>query len=171
MSREAGDSDADVVLGYVSGVHGVHGRVKVFSYTEPREAIFAYQPWRVGDSAEPMEIIEGRRHGKTLLAVLPGVENPEQARRLVGSEIRVRREQLPDPGEQSYYWADLLGLEVRTTGGEALGRIERMMETGANDVMVVSGDRERLVPFVPGRYVRRVDLEEGFLEVDWDPDF
>jgi 16S rRNA processing protein RimM len=171
MSRDARDADAEVVLGYVAGVHGVRGRVKVFSYTEPREAIFQYQPWRLGDATEPVEVIDGRRHGKALLAALPGVDSPERARSLVGSEIRVRREQLPDPGEQQYYWADLLGLEVRTPDGESLGRIERMMETGANDVMVVTGDRERLVPFVLGRYVRQVNLEDGFLEVDWDPEF
>ncbi len=58
-----------------------------------------------------------------------------------------------------------------TLGGQRLGRVERLLETGANDVLVVRGERERLIPFVPGAQVRRVDLEAGVVEVDWDPEF
>jgi len=95
----------------------------------------------------------------------------EQAATLVGSQIFVSRDQLPATAEDEYYWSDLEGLEVKTTSGELLGRVEKLMETGANDVLVIRGNREHLVPFVPGQYVKHVDLEGGMIEVDWDPEF
>jgi 16S rRNA processing protein RimM len=135
------------------------------------EAIFDYQPWMLEKDNKPVDIVDGRKQGKGLAALLPGCEDREQAARLVGQKIFCRRDQLPATDEDEYYWSDLEGLEVQTITGQRLGRIEKMMETGANDVMVIRGDRERLVPFVQGQYVTRVDLEEGLIEVDWDPEF
>ena len=135
------------------------------------EAIFDYQPWLLEKDEKPVNIVDGRKQGKGLAALLPGYRDRDQAAGLVGQKIFCRRDQLPATDEGEYYWSDLEGLEVKTTRGELLGRVERMMETGANDVMVVRGDRERLVPFVQGQYVTRVDLEEGLIEVDWDPEF
>jgi len=160
-----------VALGYISAVHGIKGWVKVHSWTRPMEAILAYQPWLLGEQQSSVEIIDGRKQGKSLVALLPGHEDREQATSLVGQQIFVGREQLPPAAEGEYYWSDLEGLEVHTTSGEVLGRIERLMETGANDVLVIRGDREHLIPFVQGQYVVRVDLEAGLVEVDWDPEF
>ena len=81
------------------------------------------------------------------------------------------REQLPETGAGQYYWTDLVGLRVRLEDGRELGTVERLLATGANDVLVVKGERERLVPFVTGQYVKQVDLESGVIVVDWDPDF
>jgi len=160
-----------VALGYVSAVHGVKGWVKVHSWTRPMEAILQYQPWLLGESNKPVSIVDGRLQGKGLAVLLPGFEDREQAATLVGSQIFVRRGQLPVAAKGEYYWSDLEGLEVKTTDGVLLGRVVRLMETGANDVLVVRGNREHLVPFVQGQYVTRVDLESGEIEVDWDPDF
>lgn len=163
----------DVLLGYVSGVHGLKGWVKVFSYTDPREAILTYQPWRIappGEAGKAVRIERGQPHGKTVIAALPGIDTPERARRLVGREIRVARELLPATGTGTWYWNDLLGLAVVNLEGTPLGRVEKMIETGANDVMVLGGERERLVPFVNGQVVRAVDLEHGVIRVDWHPD-
>jgi 16S rRNA processing protein RimM len=160
-----------VALGYVSAVHGVKGWVKVHSWTRPMEAILQYQPWLLGESKKPVSIVDGRLQGKGLAVLLPGFEDREQAATLVGSQIFVRRGQLPVAAKGEYYWSDLEGLEVKTTEGVLLGRVVRLMETGANDVLVVQGNREHLVPFVQGQYVTRVDLESGEIEVDWDPDF
>lgn len=160
-----------VPLGYVSGVYGLQGWVKVHSWTSPRDAILDYRPWLLGENREAIDIVDGRVQGKTIIAELPGITDPEQARTLVGQEIAVPREQLPEPPEQSWYWADLVGLDVMGTDGTRLGRVERMLETGANDVMVVVGDREMLVPFVPGVYVIEVDLEAGTVVVDWQQDY
>ena len=135
------------------------------------EAILQYQPWLLGENKKPVRIADGRLQGKGLAVLLPGFEDREQAATLVGLQIFVRREQLPATAKDEYYWSDLEGLEVRTTAGVVLGRVMRLMETGANDVLVVRGNREHLVPFVQGQYVTRVDLEAGEIEVDWDPEF
>ena len=135
------------------------------------EAIFEYQPWLLGEDKKPVKIVDGRKQGKGIAAVLPGFENREQAATLVGTQIFVRREQLPATEKDEYYWSDLEGLEVKTTKGELLGRVDRLIETGANDVLVIRGNREHLVPFIQGQYVTRVDLEDGMIEVDWDPEF
>jgi len=160
-----------VSLGHVSGVHGVRGWVKIHSLTEPREAIFEYQPWLLGDAHEAVRISEGIKHGNRLIAHIEGVDDREAAEELVNRSIAVRREQLPQAEAGEYYWTDLVGLEVRLQDGRVLGTVDRLVATGANDVLVVAGDRERLVPFVTGQYVKSVDLEHGVIVVDWDPDF
>lgn len=171
MSVQDSRQDPIVPLGYISGVHGIQGWVKVHSWTDPREAILDYQPWLVGEERTPVRIRAGRRSGKTVIVALPDVDDREKALDLVRKEIAVRRSQLPGLPKGEFYWTDLEGLLVVTTGGLELGRIARMMETGAHDVMVVEGEGQMLIPFVPGRYVKRVDLETGCVEVDWDPDF
>ena len=160
-----------VALGYISAVHGIKGWVKVHSWTRPMEAILEYQPWLLGEDRKPVKLVDGRKQGKGMAALLPGYNDREQAAALVGQQIFVGRDQMPPTEEDEYYWSDLEGLEVHTTNGELLGRVDRMMETGANDVLVVRGDRERLVPFIQGQYVMSVDLEAGLMVVDWDPDF
>jgi len=164
-------AQTEIALGYISAVHGIKGWVKVNSWTRPMEAILQYQPWLLGEDRKPVKIVDGRKQGKGLAALLPGYDDREQAITLVGQQIFVGRDQLSPTKEGEYYWSDLEGLEVKTTNGELLGRVERLMETGANDVLVIRGNREHLVPFIQGQYVTRVDLEDGTIEVDWDPEF
>ena len=164
-------AQTEIALGYISAVHGIKGWVKVNSWTRPMEAILQYQPWLLGEDRKPVTIVDGRKQGKGIAALLPGFEDREQAVSLVGLQIFVGRDQLPETDEDEYYWSDLEGLEVKTTNGELLGRVERLIETGANDVLVIRGNREHLVPFIQGQYVTRVDLEDGTIEVDWDPEF
>jgi 16S rRNA processing protein RimM len=164
-----------VLVGRIVGLYGVQGWLKIESWTEPRIRIFDYQPWLL--SAAPgveseVKGVTGRPQGKGLIAFLPDVTDRDQAAALIGSDIYVAREQLPRPGKDEYYWVDLEGLEVVTTEGVALGRVSHLFATGANDVVVVrDGERERLVPFVQGSYVRSVDLSGGRMVVDWDPEF
>jgi 16S rRNA processing protein RimM len=160
-----------MALGYISAVHGIKGWVKVHSWTRPLEAILEYQPWLLGEDKTPVTIVDGRKQGKGLAALLPGFQDREQAVTLVGTQIFVRRDQLPATEADEYYWSDLEGLDVHTTEGQVLGRVEKLMETGANDVLVIRGNREHLIPFIQGQYVKRVDLEAGLIEVDWDPEF
>jgi len=159
-----------VPLGYIAGVHGIKGWVKVHSWTQPKEAILDYRPWLVGEDRVPVEILDGRPQGKTLVARLPDVDDPDRARQWVGRTIAVQRAALPDPPRDTYYWTDLEGLAVRNLDGIDLGRVASLIETGAHDVLVVQGERERLIPFVPGRTVSRVALDECLIEVDWDPE-
>jgi len=99
-----------------------------------------------------------------------GVEDRDAAALLTHSEIQVQRDQLPDP-DDGFYWADLIGLEVVTKESVRLGSVDSLMETGANDVLVVKGDRERLVPWIEGEVIVKVDLENRIITVDWDPEF
>lgn len=171
MSGESGQERKIVQIGHISGAQGIKGWVRLHSLTEPRESIFEYQPWLLGESREETRIQQGKKHGKHLIALLEGVDNRDQAESLVGRSIAVYRDQFPELPETEYYWTDLVGLAVQLADGSKLGTIERLLATGANDVMVVQGDRERLIPFVRGQYVTRVDLDEGVVVVDWDPDF
>ena len=160
-------------VGEISGVFGIKGWVKVFSYTEPRENILSYSPWqlRKGDQHKVLQVIDGQRQGKNVVVHLEGVDDRDMAAGLTGWKIFVDRSQLPETDEDEYYWADLCGLKVITLDNIELGVVDHLLETGANDVLVVIGERERLIPFVLGQTVIKVDLDSGHLIVDWDPDF
>jgi len=162
-----------VVLGRINGLYGVQGWVKVFSHTEPRENILAYKTWYLKQGADwqPCKLLAGRRQGKTIVAHLQGVADRDQAAALIDTEIAVRRDQLPPPQAGEYYWTDLEGLGVRNLEGVDLGTVSHLFSTGANDVMVVKGERERMIPFVQGDYVQAVDLQAGEITVDWDSEF
>ena len=107
----------------------------------------------------------------SVAAWLEGCEDRDRAQALAGATVAVRRAELPDPGEGEHYWADLIGLTVVSAAGQELGRVAGLMATGANDVLVVQGERERLIPFLPGSVVQEVDLAARRVRVDWDPDF
>ena len=162
-----------VILGKVGAVFGVRGWVKLWSYTDPPENLLQYREVELGRGGDwsAVELAEGRTHGEGLVGRFAGIEDRDAAAALVCAELGVAREALPATDEGEFYWTDLVGLEVVTRDGVSLGRVSGMMATGANDVMVVAGDRERLLPFLPGRCVDEVDLAGGRIVVDWDPDF
>lgn len=160
-----------VLLGHIAGAHGIKGWCRIHSDTEPREAIFDYQPWLIGDDEKPMQVLLGRKQGKHLVAELEGISDRDTAESLAGRKIAVYRDQLPDLPDSHYYWTDLIGSSVYNQDGLDLGSIREMIATGANDVMLVQGERERLIPFIQGEYVRQVDLVARRIIVNWDPDF
>jgi 16S rRNA processing protein RimM len=163
-----------IVVGRISGLYGVRGWVKVFSHTQPRDNILSYATWYLNKAGAWVanELETGRTQGKGIVAKLKGCEDRDAAAALMGSEIAIRREQLPKAAPGEYYWADLTGLEVENLEGVGLGVVDHLLETGANDVLVVVQDGvERLIPFVQGQFVKNVDLAEGLITVDWDPDF
>ena len=162
-----------VCVGKVSGIFGVRGWIKVYSYTETRENILTYSPWTLtkGKESKEVEVIDGRRHGKTVVARLEGINDRDDAAELNGWEIFIHADQLPKAKQGEYYWADLIGLQVKTVEGIDLGIVQQMLETGANDVVVVLGERERLIPFLQGQTIIKIDLLAGEMLVDWDADF
>lgn len=163
-----------VILGKVSGVFGVRGWVKVHAYTEPRVAILEFAPWflQQGEGWRAVRLRDGRPHGKGVVASLEGIADRDSAAALVGAEIAIERGQLPPPNPGEYYWTDLIGLRVIGPGGVELGVVDHLLETGANDVLVVrAAEGERLIPFVLGPIVEAVDLAAGIIRVDWDPEF
>ncbi|MCG5541136.1 MULTISPECIES: ribosome maturation factor RimM [unclassified Halorhodospira] len=162
-----------VVVGQIVGLFGVAGWVKVYSYTQPKTNLFTYADWELAtaDGWWAVRLEAGQEQGKGLIARVAGIDDRDEARQWVGSDIAVARELLPEPDPGEYYWVDLQGLAVRTVDGVELGAVSHLFETGANDVMVVRGERERLIPFTLDHVVQRVDQQEGVIEVDWDPEF
>jgi len=171
MPANPGKKRETVLLGRISGPHGIKGWTRIRSDTEPKDAIFEYQPWLIGEEQRPTQVVQGKWQGKHLVAALQGVSDRDAAESLAGKNIRVYRDQLPDLPDTQYYWTDLIGLTVFNQDGLELGTISEMIATGANDVMRVQGDRERLIPFIRNAYVAQVDLQARRVTVNWDPDF
>ena len=166
-------ADRLLTVGRIVGLHGVDGWVKLESWTEPRLRIFSYRPWRLVLAGTGFDVAsaQGHEQGKGIVAKLPGCGDRDAAAKLVGATIQVPRSALPKPKRGEYYWADLEGLDVVTVQGVDLGKVSHLFATGANDVLVVKGERERLIPFVSGQFVKEVDLKAGRITVEWDPDF
>lgn len=171
MPEKAGESP--LVVGRFNGVYGVQGWLKVYSWTQPRENILTYNPWLVRSEYgwRRVKVLEGRRQGKGIVVKLEGVHDRDQALALRDIEIAIDRDQLPQLPEGEYYWSDLLGLEVVNTAGHVLGKVESLMETGADDVLVVQGDVKRLIPFTEPEIVKLVDHDAGRIVVDWEADY
>jgi len=162
-----------IVVGKFAGVFGVHGWCKIFSHTSPRKNILQYSPWYIKRDGEwqPIKILKGRPQGKSLVAQLEGVTDRNAAEAFRETVIAIKPEQLPSLAKDEYYWSDLIGLDVATVDGVSFGKVTEMMQTGANDVIIVNGDRERLIPFLQKDVVKEVDIQAGKITVDWDPEF
>lgn len=164
-----GDPQRPIIVGRVTAVFGIRGWVKIASFTEPPENLLGYRPWLLasGDGFEPVVVDDLKPHGSGFVAQLDGCTDRDLAARFTGRDLAVPRSELPAAQADEYYWFDLAGLAVVNPAGEPLGRVERVMETGANDVLVVSGaEREMLIPFVAA-VVTDVDLAGGRLTADW----
>ena len=160
-------------MGRIAAPYGVRGWMRVSAFTEAPENLLAYTPWYLGRQGEWHEArpLEGKPHGKGLVVRLADCTDRDAAAAWSGADIAVYRSQLPEAQDDEYYWSDLIGLQVVTIDGTALGHVDHLLETGANDVLVIRGEWERLVPFVRGDVIRAIDLEHGEIRVDWDPDF
>ncbi|MCP4387067.1 MAG: ribosome maturation factor RimM [Gammaproteobacteria bacterium] len=161
-----------ICVGHVLGAQGIKGWIRVFSNTSPRQNIVSYSPWLIEQGDELKKVkVNGRVQGKNVIAKLEGVDDRTQAETLTGCQLYIDPQQLPGLEAGEYYWSDLIGLSVETLQAEPLGVVATMLETGADDVMVLKGDRERLIPFVMDEVVREVDLDKRRLVVDWSPEY
>ena len=162
-----------VTLGRVSGVFGVKGWLKVQSYTEPRANITQFGVWllRMNGVDSPFDVEDRHGHGGSVVAKLRGLDDRDRALEWVGAEIVVERERLPALAANEFYWTDLEGLEVRTTAGEVLGKVDHLLATGANDVLVIGGSPQHLIPFIVGPVVKQVDLLARLIVVEWSTDY
>ena len=172
------DSDNNyLIIGRISSVFGIKGWIKLVSHSRPRENVFSYPHWYVKlkkGKWQKLKVVTGKPHGKTLVAKLARIETREEAEQWIGADIAISRDMLPRTDQDDYYWADLIGLNVRTESGEEIGTVIRLMETGSNDVLVVKNDdthEEHLIPWVMEQVIVDVDLSGGQILVDWDTDF
>jgi 16S rRNA processing protein RimM len=152
----------------------VKGWVKLHSYTNPIENLLDYLPWYITKAKQELciEKIVGKRHGKLLIVHFDSCNSPEEAKEYTNLDIAVDRSQLPVLSKEEYYWVDLIGLVVLNQEGITLGTVERLFETGSNDVLIVKEEngKERYIPYTDD-VVQKVDLAEKKLLVDWDEDF
>jgi len=168
------DETSLIVIGKIVGVYGIKGWLKILSFTRPRENVFNYGPWLVKQNEEWLEIqlLEGKPQGKGLVASLEGITDRNEAMALVSSEIAIDRDQLPVAKEGEFYWHDLINMQVINQQNEMLGVVTELLETGANDVLVVEADKQRyLIPYVRDVYIKDVDTEQGVIQVDWQSDY
>jgi 16S rRNA processing protein RimM len=171
-------ADDLIVIGKIVSVHGVRGEVKVYSFTDPLDNLLDYRRWTLTRDSEikQVELVRGRLQNNVLVAKLRGLDDREVARTYAGFEIRVPRSELPALNDGEFYWHQLIGLRVIDQAGQFLGRLDHLLETGANDVIVVKpvegslDDRERLLPYTE-QCVQAIDLASGEMRVDWDADF
>ena len=167
--KSGNGAGAVLVVGRVRGAFGCDGWIRVCSYTEAREDVARYRRWLIGgDSWSAFDLIEARAHGDGLVAKLAGINDRNAAAALRNRDLGIGKEQLPARAPGEYYWFELAGIRVVNLRGEALGTVSRLIATGANDVLEVTGDAATcLIPWVEGVFVKRVDTRGGLLEVDW----
>jgi 16S rRNA processing protein RimM len=159
-------------MGRVAAAFGVKGWIKVQPYTRAVDGLLEHPVWWLGTEGkwEKNNVVEGVVHGRSLIAKLAGYDDRDAAARVKGLDVAIPRTELPANADGEYYWSDLIGLEVSNREGVLLGRVVRVIETGASPVLAVEGTRERLIPLV-GSVVLSVDVAGGRLTVDWGADF
>lgn len=162
-----------VVMGKIVAAQGILGWVKVQTFTEYLDSLLDYETWYVGNEQNwrPLKVLEANVHGKVVVAKLEGIADRTAAEKYKGQLIAVPRAELPEQEEGEYYWSDLIGLAVENLAGEKLGIVDSLLETGANDVLVVKGEHgEMLIPFIAS-VIQQVSLKEKTIRVDWQADY
>lgn len=162
-----------VVIGRFGRPHGIKGFVTVHSFTEPRDNILRYTDWHafINNQWQPVKALRVEIHNKAIVAQIDGYPERELASRLTNIEIAVNKEQLAqlEPGE--YYWHQLIGMQVVNEKGDVFGQVTEVMPTGANDVLIVEGEKRYLIPYLPDQFILNINDSERIITVDWDLDF
>jgi 16S rRNA processing protein RimM len=174
MGQATNSLEPIVVVGRLGAKHGLQGWMNIQSFTQPPEKLFSFKTLYLQFPKEKRQICKleaFKPQGNKWLVKLQDCNTPEQAAKFCNLELGVLRSELPTLPEEEYYWADLIGLEVVTEMGESLGVVDRLFETGANDILVVTGaDKEHFLPFIED-YILKVDLSQSKITVAWDPEF
>ena len=161
-----------VIMGRITGAFGIKGWVKLEAFTETPKSLLVYPAGWVGGASgwTRCEVEQAEVQGAAVAAKFVGCDDRDAAALYGGREVGIERSAFPEAAENEYYWADLVGLKVVNAAGEDLGIVSRVFETGANDVLVVQSERERLIPFIEA-VVQQVDLPGGVIRVDWGSDY
>jgi 16S rRNA processing protein RimM len=163
-----------VIMGRVSGAHGILGWVRLKTYTGFVDSLAEFPVWWLGDEKSVWRetgVEKSAIQGKGLVAKFSGCNDRTAAEKCKGLLVAVPRSSLPKEAEDEYYWSDLIGMEVLNLEGRSLGRVDNLMDTGANQVLCVQGDSgEILIPFIASA-VHEVNLAEKVIRVDWSADW
>lgn len=163
-----------VIMGRVASAFGIRGWVKIQPFSEYVDSLLDYEVWYLGQEQGPWretKVMQAEARDKTLAAQFPGCTDRNAAEKLKGMLIAVPRSSLPAQEEDEYYWTDLIGLAVVNGAGENLGVVGELLETGANDVLVVKGSGpDILIPFL-NSVIGEVDMKARTIQVDWSADY
>ena len=162
-----------ISVGKIVSVYGVKGWVKILSFTEPRENILDYLPWQLIIKNQPqlVKVTDQKVYPDKIIVQLDNCNDRDVARRYVGLDIEIYREQLPPPSAGEYYWTDLEGMTVINQQNEVLGIVDHLMATGANDVLIIQGEKRHLIPFLMKNVILDIDFTSNIIKVDWDANF
>ena len=165
------EDDKKIYLGKITGVHGIKGWLKIQSFSSPPENILNYPSWIINNQGEEdfYSIEQGRKQNNKIVVKLEKIDDRNTAESLINSKIQIQRSDLPKLSNENYYWSDLVGLSVLNSEETVIGKIESLIETGANDVMVIitSKDERILIPFVIHEIIKEVNLELNYIKIDW----
>ena len=161
-----------LLVGKINGFFGVQGWVKIFSYTKPRKNILEYYPWYFVDNGtyKVIGITTGREQSKTIVAHAKGIDNRDQASQLIGKDLYIDKDQLPELSDDEHYWHELNGFRVINKNGVDLGVVNYLVDTGSNNVLVTKGEKEHWIPYIEP-YLVSVDKQNRVITVDWDENF
>jgi len=161
-----------LLVGKITGFFGVQGWVKIFSYTKPRKNILEYQPWYFVDNEtyKVIEITSGREQSKTIVAQVKGINNRDEAVQLIGKDLYINKDQLPELDNDAHYWHELTGFRVINKNEVDLGIVDYLVDTGSNHVLVTKGDTQHWIPYIDP-FLVSVDKHKKVISVDWDENF
>ena len=164
-------SDKKIHVGKITGAHGIKGWLKIISFTSPPENIVQYSSWIIQKDGKDQvyTVVEGKQNHNKIIVKLRDIDDRTQAEKLKNSEIEIMRSELPNLGDQKYYWSDLEGLKVISIDQESIGIVDSLFETGANDVLVVKGKNNKriLIPFVMDEIIKEVNIDLDYIKVYW----
>ena len=165
------EDDKKIYLGKITGAHGIKGWLKIQSFSSPPENILNYPQWIINNQGEEdfYSIEQGRKQNKKIVVKLENIDDRNTAESLINSKILILRSDLPKLSNENYYWSDLVGLSVLNSEEKVIGKIESLIETGANDVMVIITlkDERILIPFVIHEIIKEVNVEQNYIKIDW----
>ena len=168
------EDDKKIYLGKITGVHGIKGWLKIQSFSSPPENILNYPLWIISNRGQEgfYSVEQGRKHSNKIIVKLGKIDDRTKAESLINSKIKIRRSELPKLSNESHYWSDLEGLSVLNSEEKLIGIVDSLIETGANDVMVVNTTKDKriLIPFVMHEIIKEVSIELNYVKVDWQID-
>lgn len=148
--------------GQIVNTHGIKGEVKLVSWCDSPEVLAGVPAYYIDGAA--VKVRAARVHQGNVLALLEGAEDVNAAMRFKGKTVLLKREDLPPP-PGGYFLADLLGMNVvDADSGETLGELADILYPSSQNVYVVRGEREFMIPAVP-EFIESVDVDGGVIKV------